>query len=183
MAYLITCAGSKQLPNIRKPNIINNLSYNNTLLAPRQQLIALTRIRLDWSYTLPAWELYSGKDSKLYPRVCANNWKKPCIEIRILSALFGWINHTDLIPFYDLKMTSTIKINNSTKSVWCYWRDINLLNAIVDHQADIDLLSANYRKAINGNGQNVAVVPNVHFNDYGVQKGNWLNKQLESVVC
>jgi cytoplasmic iron level regulating protein YaaA (DUF328/UPF0246 family) len=103
--------------------------------------------------------------------------------VKILSALFGWINHTDKIPFYDLKMTNTININNTWMSVWRYWRDTNHLNGLVNQNLDIDLLSLNYRKAINGNGQNVAILPNVHFNDYGVQKGNWLNNQLDNIIC
>ncbi len=183
MAYLITCAGSKQTPNILNPNVINNLMYSNILLESRQQLLDLTGIQLDWNYTLPAWQLYSGRYSKLYPRVHANNWNKPCVEVKILSALFGWINHTDKIPFYDLKMTNTININNTWISVWRYWRDTNHLNGLVNQNLDIDLLSLNYRKAINGNGQNVAILPNVHFNDYGVQKGNWLNNQLDNIIC
>jgi cytoplasmic iron level regulating protein YaaA (DUF328/UPF0246 family) len=183
MAYLITCAGSKQIPNILYPNTIDNLAYSNILLASRQQLIDLTGIQLDWDYTLPAWQLYSGERSKLYPRVHANNWNKPCVEVKILSALFGWINHTDKIPFYDLKMTSTINLNNSKKSIWRYWRDTTLLNGIVNQQTDIDLLSMNYRKAINGNVQNVAQIHSVHFNDYGVQKGNWLNNELTNLMC
>lgn len=183
MAYLITCAGSKQTPNILNPNVINNLTYSDILLASRQQLINITGIQLDWNFTLPAWQLYSGEDSKLYPRVHANNWNKPCVEVKILSALFGWINHNDEIPIYDLKMTNMININNSRKSVWRYWRDTTLLNGIVNQQTDIDLLSINYRKAINGNGQNVALTPNIAFTDYGTQKGNWLNNELTNLIC
>jgi hypothetical protein len=44
---------------------------------------------------------------------------------------------------------------------------------------DIDLLSADYRKAITKNEIINAIQPKVKFTDRGVQKGKWLNKELE----
>ncbi len=140
-------------------------------------------IQLDWDYTLPAWELYSGAYSQLYRRVSQNNWNKPCAKIKILSALFGWIKHTDLIPCYNLKMDDKITINNVKKPIWEFWFNTALLMAIINPETDIDLLSRLYRKAINGTGQVVAATPPVNFKGYGAQKGHWLNNQLNNLNC
>lgn len=180
MAYLITCAGSKRQPTSNNPSSLENLSFNDTLYDARVNLLHLTDIQLDWNLTLPAWRLYSGNRSRIYPRITEDNWTKDCVDIRILSALFGWIKHTDLLPYYDLKMSDKIpQLNNS---VHRYWRDQNLLAQFVN-RSDIDLLSGDYRRAIHGNANPVATIPNVQFNDYGVQKGNWLNTQLENTIC
>ena len=63
-----------------------------------------------------------------------------------------------------------------------YWRDQNLLAQFV-YQSDIDLLSGDYRKAINGKTNPIATTPNVQFTDYGVQKGKWLNTELKNIQC
>ena len=177
MAYLITCSGSKQKPTIINPSSIENLSFNEELLEVRKQMIQISNISLDWNRTLPAWQLYKGKRSKLYPKVSDYNWVNPKSDIRILSALFGWINHTDLIPYYDLAMTD--KINGCF--VWKMWSNFNLLNNNIDTDNNVDLLSISYRKAINNNGNFVAQVPNINWRDkYGCHKGEWLNEQLNN---
>ena len=102
MAYLITCSGSKRIPSDNSSSI-DLLSYPD-LKIYRERMIEISGISLDWGKTLPACQLYSGIRSKLYPQVAAHNWSKSCIKVKILSALFGWINHTDLVPIYDLKM-------------------------------------------------------------------------------
>jgi cytoplasmic iron level regulating protein YaaA (DUF328/UPF0246 family) len=141
----------------------------------RKILIELSEIKLDWNRTLPAWKLYSGNYSKLYPQVSEQNWTKPNTDVKILSALFGWIKHTDRIPYYDLQMKSKIGINN--KFVYRIWNEFDVLQNLVC-ETDIDLLSDNYRKAINNNAQLNAIQPNVRFTDRGVQKGRWLNEKL-----
>lgn len=181
MAYLITCAGSKIKPDIYSPNELINLSYHHELGDSRQKLLELIpSIQLDWDYTLPAWKLYTGNRSKLYPQITVDNWNKNCSEIKILSALFGWINHTDLIPYYDLKMSD--RIITSNQKIYKYWQNQGLLTQFVN-ATDVDLLSGDYRKAIHGKTKPVSIIPNVHFNDYGVQKGIWLNNQLENIKC
>ena len=173
MAYLITCSGSKQNPTIINPSHLQDLSFNNELLEARQEMIHLYNQNLDWNRCLPAWQLYTGNRSKLYPQVSEDNWLKPNADIMILSALLGWIKHTDLITNYNLRMDEKI----DGIFVWRRWRNFNLLQQSVG-ETDIDLLSGNYRKAINYNGNNIPQLPDEHFTDRGVQKGRWLNRQL-----
>jgi cytoplasmic iron level regulating protein YaaA (DUF328/UPF0246 family) len=177
-SYLITCSGSKILPpsNI---STIDNLSFPE-LKNYRLRMIEYSRSKLNWERTLPAWQLYSGNLSKLYPRVSVNNWTKSCVKVKILSALFGWINHTDLIPYYDLKMDQKLITNNLF--VFNIWNQFSILESFID-PTDIDLLSINYRKAISNNTNLNCIQPNIHFTDRGVQKGKWLNAQLELISC
>lgn len=180
MAYLIRCAGSKKQPTRYNPSSLQMLSFNQSLGDSRMELLNLTNIDLDWTKTLPAWQLYSGNRSKVYPRITIANWTKDCVDIRILSALFGWVKHTDLLPYYDLRMTD--KITETNQKINRFWQNRNVLNQLFN-QNDIDLLSGDYRRAIHGNTNPVATIPNIHFNDYGIQKGNWLNNQLEIIIC
>jgi len=180
LAYLITCAGSKRTPVHLNPSTIEDLSFNDLLFDSRERLIALRGIQLDWTKTLPAWQLYSGPRSKTYPPVSITNWNKPCADIRILSALFGWIKYTDRIPYYDLMMEDTIA--STKQKVNKYWFNQNLLDQVIS-EADIDLLSKVYRKAINWRGVISAIEPAEHFTDRGVQKGIWLNNQLSLINC
>jgi len=177
MSYLITCSGSKHIEN-GKPSLISNLSFP-TLNSFRLNLIESSNIKLDWGNTLPAWKLYSGKRSKLYTKVSSENWLKECKEVKILSALFGWIDSNDYIPYYDLQMKD--KINNIY--VYNIWHSYSVLESFVN-DSDIDLLTIPYRKAINGIGTPVAMIPNVAFADnYGTNKGIWLNSQLNDLKC
>lgn len=180
MNYLITCAGSKRQPIIHNPSNLHALSFNMELNNARLELIALTNIHLNWDFTLPAWQLYSGNRSRIYPQITLANWNKECIDIMILSALFGWIKHTDLLPYYDLRMSDTIAQTN--QKIFQYWHNQNLLNQFVN-QNDVDLLSGDYRKAVHGITNPVATIPDTQFNDYGVQKGIWLNNQIENTIC
>ena len=180
MTYLITCAGSKKQPTIHNPSNLQALSFNEVLNNARLDLLNLTNIQLNWDYTLPAWQLYSGNRSRIYPQITVANWTKDCIDIRILSALFGWIKHTDLLPHYDLRMSD--KIPQTNQKIFQYWHNQNLFNQLVN-QNYIDLLSGDYRKAVHGNTNPVATLPNAQFYDYGVQKGIWLNNQLENTIC
>lgn len=178
MAYLITCSGSKNVPEIFNPGLPEHLSYHDILGGARQELINLTGIQVNWNYTLPAWRLYSGNRSRLYRRVNDVNWNKPCVEIKILSALFGWIKHTDLLPYYDLKMTAQFQ----NQSIWSIWFNMNVLEEVVTPE-DVDLLSLLYRRAVHGNPNPVAIDPGIIFNGYGDQKGIWLNNQLTPLLC
>jgi cytoplasmic iron level regulating protein YaaA (DUF328/UPF0246 family) len=173
MSYLITCSGSKKCPE-SVPNTLDNLS-NPELNEYRKKVIELSQIELDWNRTLPAWKLYSGNYSRLYPQVSEQNWTKSETDVKILSALFGWIKHTDRIPYYDLQMKSKIGKNN--KSVYRIWNEFKVLQNYINKD-DVDLLSDNYRKAIDNKAKLIATKPNVVFTDRGVQKGKWLNEQL-----
>lgn len=133
---------------------------------------------LDWNHTLPAWELYSRNYAKLYPKITEANWSNPNAEIKILSALFGWIRHTDLIPNY-LQMSNFVGIENIRLNR--FWRELNVLGNLVN-QHDIDLLSANYRKAFNKQGNPIALEPNVNWQrDRGSRKRIWLNSELNQL--
>lgn len=180
MAYLITCAGSKVIPLEINPSELSLLSFNETLSEARKEIIKITGVQLNWKYTLPAWKLYSGTRSKLYPQIEQKNWTKQCVEIEILSALFGWIKHTDNIPIYNLRMSDRRGIKN--QQVWRIWYDMHILDQFV-HPGDIDLLSYDYRRAIHGNVKPVSVIPNVIFNDYGIKKGKWLSNELNNINC
>jgi cytoplasmic iron level regulating protein YaaA (DUF328/UPF0246 family) len=180
MRYLITCAGSKRQPINYNPSNLQALSFSNELNNARNELLNITNIQLDWDFTLPAWQLYSGNRSKIYPQITEANWTKQCTDIRILSALFGWIKHTDLLPYYDLRISD--KIPETNQKIFQFWQNQNLLNQLVD-QNDVDLLSGDYRKGVHGIIHPIAIIPDVRFTDYGVQKGIWLNNQLENTIC
>jgi cytoplasmic iron level regulating protein YaaA (DUF328/UPF0246 family) len=181
MAFLITCAGSKNKPIKKLPSSLDQLSFHEELGNARNKLLELNpQIILNWGFTLPAWQLYSGTYSKLYPRVTHHNWTKQCVDIKILSALFGWVRHTDLLPYYDLRMSD--KITQNSQAINKFWHSQKLLSRFINPH-DFDLLSGDYRKAINGNTKQVSKIPEVHFTDYGVQKGIWLNNQLQNIIC
>lgn len=173
MAYLITCSNKKNEPTSCQSSI-EELSYSTELLTTRKQLIDKSKIQLDWSKTLPAWQLYSGR---LYSKVIAENWINAKVEIKILSALFGWIRHTDKIPKYNLMMDMMLPDLNQT--VGLFWTKSKVLKCIAKPN-DIDLLTNKYRKAIDGDIHNCGSIrPNIIFRDnYGSHKGIWLNNQL-----
>jgi cytoplasmic iron level regulating protein YaaA (DUF328/UPF0246 family) len=188
MKYLINCSSSKKTPLLLRSSNLNQLSFHDILGKKRLELINGRGIILDWERTLPAWELYSGERSTLFKHVIPQNWQKECTEILILSALFGWIKHTDLIPYYDLEINDNI--NN--QSIQRYWRSAifttapNRLkgNDFINQDQDIDLLSLKYRRAIHGSANPVSIIPNVIFADkYGHGKGKWLNNQLNNLEC
>jgi cytoplasmic iron level regulating protein YaaA (DUF328/UPF0246 family) len=169
MAYLIPCSSKKRTPCLN-PSSLEKLSFSDELLDARLEILNRTGIQLNWNNTLPAWQLYSGK---IYTKISQNNWLKEETEIRILSALFGWIKHTDLIPMYDLQMNK--KFNNLMP--YRYWRENQLLKNLI-FEEDIDLLSKSYKKGINHNMEIIASRPAVKFTDRGDQMGKWLNEQL-----
>ena len=175
MSYLITCSGSKLCPETFLSSI-EDLSFPE-LNVYRKKIINLSGIDLDWNRTLPAWKLYSGNYSRLYPQITERNWINEKTDVKILSALFGWIKHNDRIPIYDLQMNNLL---TNKVAVYRTWRDFEILDKFVD-SSDIDLLSVNYRKAIRTNGEIGAIIPKVIFTDRGVQKGRWLNQQLEQL--
>ena len=181
MSYLITCSASKFEPNQINPSSLNSLTYPQ--LNPTRQILIneyqVQKGNLDWNMCLPAWQLYSGTRAKLYRKVSNIKWTNPNTDVTILSALFGLIKHTDLIPYYDLAMTDNIIIGNNLINVFDYWRINFDLNIFINPLVDIDLLSNKYRKAFNADENPVANVPNIIWNDrYGVHKGLWLNGQL-----
>lgn len=179
MAYLITCSGSKRQPHQLRSGSVDLLYGSNVLGEFRNQLIENSGIQLDWSKTLPAYELYCGVHSKIYTKISPTNWIKPCVEIKILSALFGWIRHTDLIPYYDLKMDK--KKGSLMRSPYILWRDSGVLMDFIT-TSDVDLLSQTYKRAFDGSIP--AQRPNDFvFSDRGDCVGNWLEDQLSKEIC
>lgn len=169
MTFIIPCTRTKNNPLDYiecQPSMLENLSFNEELNEIRQNLIQETYPAINWNYCLPAWKLYAGR---LYVPVIEENWVKNA-DIKIVSALFGIIRHTDLIPNYDLNINK----------VYAFWRNVNL-NIFIDENNDIDLLSGNYRRAFNITGDPIAHVPQVWTESYGTQRGNWLNNQLNNL--
>lgn len=176
MAYLIACSAQKQTPHEPRSARLEDLYMNDHLYQARRELIRLTGIRLDWDYTLPAWELYSY--GRIYQQVEDRNWIKPSTDVKILSTLFGWVRHTDLLPIYELQMRDSLRASRYS-TVLRYWQSVGELWKGVDSRHDIDLLFNSSREAIHGNSSLVAQSPNVRFRDnYGTGKGRWLNEQL-----
>jgi cytoplasmic iron level regulating protein YaaA (DUF328/UPF0246 family) len=178
MSYLIACSSCKNNPN----NFENFQSSIHELSFPELNEYRLVLINnfannLDWNHTLPAWKLYSGPLAKLYPRIHEENWMKPCVDIKIMSALFGWVKHTDLLPHYDVTMENRL----GDIKIWRFWLNTGVMNDFVDEN-DIDLLSSNYRRAIDP----IGIVPDVNFGP-GInslhKKGVWLNNQLTNLFC
>lgn len=180
MAYLITCSGSKQIPEIFNPSSLEDLSFNDLLFEARRTLIQLSGIQLNWNLTLPAWMLYSGNHSQLYSQVNPENWIKPCVQVKILSALFGWIKHTDLVPWYNVTMSTELSLINSKVSR--YWRELHILNEVIDLH-DVDLLFKSYRRVIDVDQKGGPVQPDILFRGRGIQQGIWLNEQLSTLDC
>lgn len=176
MRYLINCSGSKNDKNLHTfSSNIRNLSFDDTLNIYRNIIIQKSGIKLDWEKCMPAWKLYTGR---LYKQISTKNWINNQTDIYILSALFGWIKHTDLIPNYDLSMNKKEhKIDN--KFVFRIWYEFNVLNSFIEPKNDIDLLTHAYRKAIHNRKTPVALTPYSKFKDnYGTHKGKWLNSRL-----
>ena len=176
MAYLITCSGSKKKPTNAKQGKLEDLFRHDLLGEHRINLIKLYKDQLDWSKTLPAHELYCGPRSKIYNKISPNNWHKKGADILILSALFGWIRHTDLIPYYDLKMDK--KKGDMKVPPYKYWRNLAVLPDMININ-DVDLLSENYKKALNSNGKITAITPEgFRYIDRGDYVGYWLENEL-----
>lgn len=179
MAYLITCSGSKKIPIYANEGKLENLFRHDLLGEHRINLIKLYDDVLDWSRTLPAYELYCGPRSKIYKKISPMNWHKKGSEILILSALFGWIRHTDLIPYYDLKMNE--KKGDMKVPTYKFWRNLNILPEMITTN-DVDLLSANYKMALSSNGTIKAVTPNgFQYSDRGDCVGYWLQTELNRI--
>lgn len=179
MAYLITCSGSKKQPTNTNQGKLENLFNHDLLGEHRINLIKLCNEPLDWSKTLPAYELYCGSRSKIYNKISTNNWHKKGADILILSALFGWIRHTDLIPYYDLKMDK--KKGGMKVPPYLFWRNLNILPSMISN-SDIDLLSESYKKALNSNCKITAVSPQgFRYIDRGDCVGRWLENELNGI--
>ncbi len=175
--FLINCSGSKNTNSTNTvASSIRNLSFDNKLYKYRKHIIKKSGIELDWDNCLPAYELYTGK---LYKQITTQNWNKSETNIYILSALFGWIKHTDLLPYYDLSMNQQEhKING--RYVNKIWYDFSILHKFISRSKDIDLLTQPYRKAICNSKNPVAQTPYAKFKDnYGTGKGKWLNSLLD----
>ena len=181
MSYLITCSGSKQIPTLLNPSSIDNLSFNDLLSSARKKIILEWELesdnQLNWEKTLPAWKLYSGNRSVLYNRIEDENWTKPNSDIKILSALFGWIKHTDKIPVYNLRMDDKI----GGKRIFKFWESTGLLDELITEK-DISLLSQNYLRALNSKNSIIKSEPDIEWLDRkGFHKGRWLNEQLSKL--
>ena len=178
MKYIISCSGDKSCLSREKTqkSSINDLNGFSDLLQARIELIKKLGIKLNWTKTLPAYKLYTGK---LFKKVQKENWENQQTDVIIVSALFGLLKHDELIPDYNVVITDLIP--NSNDIISTYWRAQNL-NSYIDNNVDIDLLFSKYRKAFNKEGSNIGIIPNVIWRDkYGSHKGEWLNQQLNNL--
>ena len=175
MTFIISCSGDKACVSREKnqKSSIKELLVFPSLLQARTELIEKLGIKLNWSETMPAYELYTGR---LYKKVQQENWKKQKTDVIIVSALFGLLQHDELIPYYNVVMTD--KIPGSDEIISTYWLKHNL-NQYITNKTIVDLLFSQYRKAFNKKGDNIGEIPNVLWRDkYGTHKGEWLNEQL-----
>lgn len=175
MAYFISCSGAKACLGrvATESSSISNLKVFAGLNDARIELIKLLSIDLDWSKTLPAYKLYTGK---VYNQISIQNWEKERTDVNIVSALFGIVKHNEYLPDYNVIMSE--RIPGTRDMVSDFWRSQNL-NQFVNNESDVDLLFSKYRKAFNPNGLNIGIIPNVIWKDkYGSHKGRWLNEQL-----
>ena len=175
MTYIISCSGDKSCVSREKnqKSSINELLVFPSLLQARTELIEKLGIKLNWSETMPAYGLYTGR---IYKKVHQENWQKQKTDVIIVSALFGLLQHDELIPYYNVVMTD--KIPGSDEIISTYWRKHNL-NQYINNKTIVDLLFSKYRKAFNKKGDNIGEIPNVIWRDkYGSHKGEWLNEEL-----
>lgn len=197
--YLIGCSKEKELGGSQSSSL-ENLSFNDLLYSCRRTLVSLyeeTHEQLDWKKCMPAYERYTGRTlySADVKAVISNNPN----QVFIVSALFGLIRPSDLIPYYDLKMTDAI----GGIFVNSFWRNQhencskcilnNVLNTIKgDNDQFVNLLSIPYQNAFcgfkNGNKVQLNYIPDlinapskdeVNFNSrMGHWKRDYLLKRL-----
>lgn len=191
-SYLFTCSNSKQWPNeqqqlsvyfdeIESPtsSSLEVLSFSDELFDVRKEIIAQYQQKRDillWEETLPAWQLYSGTRAKFFPCIKEKNWKKEGFELLIFSTLFGWVKHTDRLPYYELDLDKKPIFNFSVRNFWATKRQ-ELLKCIPENS--IDLLPNTYREIFNQQGSPIGIETNIKWTDRGDQKGHWLNQQLD----
>ena len=175
--YLINCSKSKAIPSAVRQSSLMDLSFHNELGSQRIKLLQLNpQIQLCWDRTVPAWELYRGR---LFKKVTEDNWQKSDANVFILSALFGWVRHTDLLPLYDVSMNQ--RVHDQGQVIWKYWRASDCLLDLVPID-NIDLLSIQYRKSLSNKTSFVGTRPLQNWRDkYGSHKGEWLNQQLNLI--
>lgn len=189
--YLITCSSSKIEPYGHpnsQPSTLEQLSFHNELGNVRNVLINNTLIKynnfeFDWNNTLPAWQLYSGPHSTICRRINQRCWENPNTDVLIFSTVFGWVKHTDRLPYYTLGLERDLVINNdgNTGQIDGFWimdKIQKKLFSIVDSQNDIDLLSNVFRKKIFNEEQFIAQSPGVNFPGRGHAIGHYLFEKL-----
>jgi cytoplasmic iron level regulating protein YaaA (DUF328/UPF0246 family) len=163
--YLIPCSGKKESGGNQISNV-NALFQNEILGNCREKLIAMYNAnnpqnQLDWSETMPAIDRYRGI---WYSEAVKDAIRNNPDRILIVSALFGIIKPTDLIPNYDLSMKNSLNDIN----VYIFWKqecEKCILNrALIAHKNSnpgmvyINLLTKAYQKAF----CNFIEVPNMH---------------------
>ena len=174
--YLITCSGKKNsVNNDYNSSSIEELSFDSILGDQRRVMLNYYQKDIDWSRCLPAYQMYRGK---LYNKIEDDKWTVNGNKILILSALFGWVNYDDLIPYYDLQMSSSVNlaVRKTPKSLWLNSGVLARVLTTLNVNNFIDLLSNPYRESI---GMNLNLnIPENFGRDRGDKKGIWLNENL-----
>ena len=125
----------------------------------------------------PAYERYTGRT--LYSADVKATISINPNQVFIVSALFGLIRPSDLIPYYDLKMDK--KKGDMKVPTYLFWRNLAVLPDMINTN-DVDLLSENYKKALNSNGIITAVSPKgFRYSDRGDCVGYWLENELNCI--
>ena len=153
--YLIPCSKRKNHEGDLISSVYN-LSFNQTLGNCRETLIRLYERKygpLNWKNCLPAYERYTGiiYSEEVRLSLSLNN-----NQVLIVSALFGVIRPSDLIPDYNLKMDeflNGIMISNFWKNNYetCESCILNKVLKTIKHIQPniifINLLSKPYQNA------------------------------------
>lgn len=195
--YLIPCCAAKE-PDGNTVSALQNLSFNELLYSCRKKILTMYNNAgnppLNWKKCLPAVNRYNGIVYR--PDVQALITANPD-KFLIVSALFGIIKPTDLIPDYNLTMTTIFNGN----TVADYWRDnysdciACILNKVLStikrdnpEISFVHLLSNEYQKAFCGFTNNqrppalnyipqLVLPPNpvsIDFDNWGHWKPNYL---------
>jgi len=194
--YLMTCSRNK-MPKGNLHSTVSNLSFNNLLGRYRKRLITEYENiygPLNWYECMPAIDRYDGP--LLYTESVKNAIKNNSSQVLIISALFGIVKPSDLIPNYNLIMTDTLnklRINNfwrtcqkeSTKGILNEVLISNKLNSDITY---VSLLSKPYQMAFDGFTQtgkipsefvpNLILPPSIDEIDFKDRRGHWKKKYL-----
>jgi cytoplasmic iron level regulating protein YaaA (DUF328/UPF0246 family) len=202
--YVLLPCTSKKSTELGQEAHLNDLSFDNEFHEIRRYLIEkyldpdfifrdktsnqdrhLNSTRsLDWKSCLPAHQRYKGP---IFSRVDSNNWQN-ADNVLIVSPLWGIIKPNDNIPDYSLIMTDLIYFKNEqiNRGIWELWR-MAFDQIFIDLQNNqtiknpITLLFSKCSLGFSKSLRDSFVRPVERWRDnYGFQKGLWLNQYLSN---
>ena len=180
--YIIPCCGRKisEATLLQLVQPFDTLSFDNELSGYRDEIMAIyiaNGKEINFNLSAPAHKLYSK--GNLYNSANSFTWNNGQAEqVYIISALFGIIKATDKIPLYNLSMTDNINGFNPK----IFWQ--GKLDSIIEHLTNnfpvVDLLSQNYKDAIQHSQQFLIDAGMVWTDKYGRHRGRWLWERLNT---